>query len=190
MNDNDQYITREEAAYEVELACRRLGMLHIAYAKMLVKKFGKEQGTKLVLEAIKNYGELVGEQTKKAVLSEGLTADPENFGNGKSRSLPKLGLCESVDEHDGELRVKNCTMAKVWRELDEEDLGGLYCYIDTAKYMYYNPQYKLTHAKAMPCHKTDYCVFELKQTTEKERDDFFNGKDWRYLDKKIMRGDK
>ena len=190
MTNKDLYIKRTEAAHEVELACRRLAMLHIAYAKMLTEQFGEEQGEKLILSAIKKYGELIGKQTKNAVLAEGLATQPENFGAGASRSLPNIGLCESVQEHNGELRVKNCSMAKMWRELGEEHLGSLYCYIDTAKYMYYNPEYKLIHKYAMPSHKTDYCVFDVHKTTVQERLDFFEDKDWRYLDQKLMEGDK
>ncbi len=190
MEKPDQMISYAEAAHEVELACRRLGMLHLAYARTLVQQFGREQGEKLIMNAIKEYGKMVGEQTSQKVSEQGLANEPQYFGEGQARSLPKLGLCEEVVHENDQIKVKNCSMAKVWREFGEEDLGSLYCFIDTAKYMYYNPNYKLTHVKAMPAHGTDYCQFELEETTEQERADFFANKDWRYLDKRMMKGSK
>jgi hypothetical protein len=180
-------VSLEEAKHEVELASRRIGMLHIAYAKSIIETLGKEEGEKVILDSIKKYGEMIGEQTKKTVLEEGLELTPENFGIEKARSLPKFGLNDKVVEDDQGRKVYGCTMAKVWRELGEEELGQLYCFIDVAKYMYYNPDFKLAHKKAMPVHKTDYCLFSLEETTEQERKDFFGNKDWRYLDKEMIK---
>lgn len=185
---NKDTISKEQAKHEVELASRRLGMLHISYAKTIVEALGDEKGKELILKAIQKYGEYVDTQTKKIVEEENLELTPENFNLEKARSLPNIGLNDKVVEDDEGRKIYGCAMAKVWRELDEEDLGKLYCYIDTAKYMYYNPAYKLTHIKAMPAHKTDYCMFSLDKTTERERKDFFDQKDWRYLDKNLLEG--
>jgi len=71
----------------------------------------------------------------------------------------------------------------VWRELGEDKLGRFYCYIDPAKYMAFNPDYKLAHAKAIP-DGDEYCELEVVPTTEKERKDFAaKDKDWFYIDK-------
>ncbi len=186
----DKKITIEEAAHEVKLASRRIGMLHLAYAKAITEALGKEEGEELILKAIKNYGEIVGEMTKKTILEEGLELTPENFYHEKARSLPKYGLNdETIEDEDGK-KVYGCTMAKLWRELGEEDLGSLYFFIDVAKFMYYNPDFKLAHKKAMPVHKTDYCLFSLEETSDQEKEDFFNNKDWRYLDKELLMEDK
>jgi hypothetical protein len=185
--DKDK-ITKEQARHEVELASKRLGMLHIAYAKTLVEELGEEKGKELVLKSIQKYGQYIGEQVKSIVSKEGLDLTAENYKIEKARTLPNIGLNEKVVEDEEGRKVYGCTMAKVWRDLNEEELGQLYCYIDTAKYMYYNPNYKLTHIKAMPSHKTDYCQFKLENTTEEERKDFFDKKDWRYLDKNLLEG--
>ncbi len=185
---NKDLLTKEQASHEVELASKRLGLLHIAYAKTLIEEFGEEKGRALILKAIQKYGEYIGKQVKNIVESEGLELTKENYKIEKARTLPNIGLNEKVIEDEEGRKVYGCTMAKVWRDLGEEELGKLYCYIDTAKYMYYNPELKLTHIKAMPSHKTDYCLFKLESTTEQEREDFFSKEDWRYLDKNLMEG--
>lgn len=40
-----------------------------------------------------------------------------------------------------------CVLAKVWLEYGEEKIGRLYCHMNVAKYMGYNPNYKLIHTK-------------------------------------------
>lgn len=186
----EKTITLTEAAHEVKLASRRIGMLHLAYAKAITEALGKEKGEELILKAIKNYGEIIGQATKAIVLDEGLELKPENFSIEKARSLPKYGLNDKVVEDEEGRKVYGCEMAKLWRELGEEELGSLYCFIDVAKYMYYNPDFKLAHKKAMPVHKTDYCLFSLEETTEQEKNDFFQEKDWRYLDKEMLEENK
>ncbi len=191
MDNQEKMIPLSEAEHEVELACRRIGMLHLAYARTLVHQLGEEQGKRAIVAAIREYGKLVGEQVKQKVIDQGLPNTPENYGQGDARTLPKYGMNDGVVITDsGERQVQGCVMAKVWRELGDEELGGLYCLIDTAKYIYYNSDYKLTHVCSMPAHGTDYCQFELQETTEQEKNDFFNDNDWRYLDKRIIKGEK
>ena len=73
--------------------------------------------------------------------------------------------------------------AKLWKEYGEEELGRLYCYVDPAKYMSYNPNYKLIHIKAVP-DGHQYCELAVKLTTEEEKKDFLSkDKDWLYIDK-------
>ena len=42
MNNEQDLISRAEAAHEIELVSRRLGLLHLAFARMLVSEFGNE----------------------------------------------------------------------------------------------------------------------------------------------------
>jgi hypothetical protein len=72
-------------------------------------------------------------------------------------------------------------MGKVWQELGENKLGRFYCYVDPAKYMEFNPGYKLMHIKSLP-DGDDYCELALRPTTEQERKDFAQDKDWSYID--------
>ena len=68
------------------------------------------------------------------------------------------------------------------KEYGEEKLGRLYCYVDPAKYMAFNPGFKMIHLKALP-DGDGCCEFVVKPTSAKEREDFLDDdKDWTYID--------
>jgi len=174
----------EEAKRQVELTSQRIGLLHLSYARTLVEELGEEKGKQLIMKAIKDYGKRCGERVKKNVIAQGLEAVPQNYKAGED--LPKFGMHEGTEtvEVAGEKRVRayGCAMAKLWKEYGEDELGRLYCFVDPAKYMAFNPNYKLVHLKAMP-DGDDYCEFTVKATTEQERKDFNSAdKDWSYID--------
>jgi hypothetical protein len=183
----EKMITFEEAKQEVEIASRRIALLHLAYAKTLIEEFGEKKGKKLVARAIKKYGILTGEKTRQEVLDQGLKPTPENFNAGKSLRIPKFGMHERVEtlKVNGEQRrrVYGCALAKLWKEYGEEKIGRLYCYVDPAKYMAYNPNFKLVHIRAAS-EGHECCEFAVRPTTEEERKDFSaENKDWFYIDK-------
>jgi hypothetical protein len=139
-----------------------------------------------VLKAIKAYGKLAGHEVRRAVIKQGLSTEPENYGKGNSRDLPRFGMNEGAAEVEtaGEKRkrIYGCVMAKVWKEYGEEGLGRLYCYVDPAKSMAFNPGYKLVHTRALP-DGDDYCEMCVRPTTGPERRDFEEGDaDWTYID--------
>ena len=81
------------------------------------------------------------------------------------------------------MRAFGCAMGKVWAELHEQTLGRLYCYVDIAKYMAYNPMFKLVHTKTLP-DGDPYCEFAVRETIDQERKDFATTKgDWAYIDR-------
>jgi len=183
----EDLIKREDAAHEIELVSRRLGLLHLAFACALTDEFGEEVGRRIVLKAIKRYGIMIGKEVKRAVRADSLPLTPDNYGVGNSRSLPEFGMHERSEELEvnGEKRSRayGCVMAKVWKEYDEEKLGRLYCYVDPAKYMAYNPNYKLAHVTAIP-DGSPYCEFCIEETTQQERDNFASpDADWDYIDR-------
>lgn len=167
---------------------RRVALLHLAYAKAIIRELGRERGTRIISEALKDYAAKIGEKTKHEVLAKGLEPTPENFGQGDTYNLPDfpgMHTGQEVVEVGGEKRFRayDCILAEVWREYGEDELGRLYCYMDTAKFMGYNPHYKFVHLKAKP-DGDEYCEFTIKSTTEQERSDFATeGKDWFYMDK-------
>jgi len=186
MEEKTNRLSRDEAGHEIELVSRRIALLHLAFARTLVNEFGDEEGRRLILKAVKAYGVMIGTEVKAAVLNEGLPLTPENYGVGKSRSLPEFGMHTGSEEIevDGEKRFRayGCAMAKVWKQYGEEVLGRLYCYVDPAKYMAYNPDFKLAHTKALP-DGDSCCEFCLEQTTAKEREGFASDDaDWTYID--------
>lgn len=185
---NERTVPREEAEKEVEMASKRIALLHLAYAKTIVNELGNEEGKKLVLKAIKYYGKLVGEKVKNDVKAQGLEIIPENYGVGISRNLPKYGMHDKKEtfETNGRKRRRSfgCVLGKLWREYGEENLGRLYCYVDLAKSLYYNPYFKLVHTKCMPEREDEECEFDILPTTEEERVIFFNNdSEWAYIDK-------
>ncbi|MEM2896313.1 MAG: L-2-amino-thiazoline-4-carboxylic acid hydrolase [Candidatus Bathyarchaeia archaeon] len=180
-------ISLEEAKRAVESVSRRIALLHLSYAKTLIMELGEERGNELITKAIKDYGIRLGKKTKKEVLDKGLETTPENFSAGMSYAIPRFGVHERTEtvEVEGEprIRVYGCVLAKVWQEYGEEKLGRLYCYMDPAKYMAYNPNYKLIHTKTIP-DGDDHCELAVRPTTKKERRDFLTKeKDWLYIDK-------
>lgn len=185
--EKQESISRDEAKKEVEITSRRIALLHLSYAKTLIEELGEEKGTELIMKAIKDYGIRIGERTRKEVLDQGLEASPENFARGEHFRVPRFGMHEEhkMLEVEGELRIRayGCVLGKLWKEYEEEKLGRLYCYVDPAKYMAYNPNYKLIHIKALP-DGDDCCELTVRPTTEKERKDFSSEeKDWSYIDK-------
>ena len=177
MSDSSQQVPIDEATHEVALASRRVALLHIAYARMLVDEFGPERGREMIGEAIRAYGQRIGDEVRAAVEAQGLDPTPENYGAGSSRQLPAFGMCASVKhaDVDGErrLRVHGCVMGEAWREIGEADLGRLYCLVDAAKHIAYDGTHTLAHAATTP-DGDDYCEFCLRRATPREIEAFDN----------------
>lgn len=183
----EEMISMERARRAVEITCERVAFLHLAYARTIVNELGEKEGKKLILKAIKDYGKRIGEKVRKGVIEQGLEPVPANYGAGKARDLPEFGMHTGRERPvvDGEQRMRafGCVMGKVWLEAGEGELGCLYCYVDPAKYMAYNPKYKLVHIKATPS-GDECCEMAVRLTTAKERADFENpDTDWAYIDK-------
>lgn len=176
-----------EVVQAVASASRRIALIHLAYSRAIISELGEERGRNLISKAIKDYGSMIGEKTRKEVLSKGLEPIPDNFGKGESYAIPNVpGMHDHREsiEVDGAKRTRayGCVLGRVWKEYGEDELGRLYCYMDVAKYMGYNPHYKYVHKKALT-DGDEYCEFEIKATTEQEREDFSKeGQDWFYID--------
>jgi len=184
---NEEMLPVDKARQNIEITSRRIALLHLAYAETLIKEFGEEKGEKVIAEAIKEYGMKIGLKTKEEIQKKGLELTPENFDEGQYYGLPSFGMHDRVEKivKDGEKRERayGCVLAKTWKELGQDKLGRLYCYVDISKYMAYNPDYKLIHIKTVP-DGDDYCEFALRLTSKKEREDFFDtDKIWFYIDR-------
>jgi hypothetical protein len=108
-------VPANEARQAVEDMTRRVGLLHICFARMLVDELGEEKGRELIEKAIWEYGTRIGRSTRARVLALGLEPTPENFGKGSD--LSPLGFDHRVITVDGEQRQQSlgCAMAEVWR---------------------------------------------------------------------------
>ncbi len=183
MNTMNKTVALEEAKEQVKRVCIRLGLLHLSFAKTLVEELGEEKGRQLIMRAIKDYGTRIGEQVKASVTAQGLQNEPVNY----KEDLPLYGMHDKTEvvEIDDEKRMRayGCVMGKIWNQLGEGELGRLYCYVDPAKYMAFNPNFKLIHLSTLS-EGDDYCEFVLKPTTEQDREDFTaKDTDWLRIDK-------
>lgn len=159
----EEMVPLREAENEVKVVTQRLALLHLAFARTLVDKFGWEMGKQLVLNAIKEYGRRVTERTKQG-----------------HQSLPKYGFWE---RREGEPPL--CELGKIVLEYGEMDLGSLYCLIDPAKTMYANSDEKLIHTKCLTV-GDEHCAFARVPTTERDREDFFGEeRDWSHVDPRL-----
>lgn len=161
----------EDAKDQVRKVCVRLALLHYAFAKTLVDELGEEKGKQVTMNAIKLYSKIIGGNVAERIKSQGLPNTPQNY----KEDLPSYGMHDGTEpvEVEGELRMRafGCVMGKVWRELDAERLGRIYCYVDPAKYMAYNPDFKLIHCKTMP-DGDEYCELAVRSTTEHDKLEF------------------
>jgi hypothetical protein len=187
MSQVEKNISIEDAKEQVKKACRRLGLLHLSFAKTILEELGEDKGKKLILKAIKEYGTAVGEEAKSKASARGLNNNPANFID----DLPAYGMHERAEvvKVQGERRTRafGCVMAGVWNSHHGNKAGCLYCYVDLAKMMAFNPDYKMVHLKAVPL-GDDYCEFAIRPTSKQERLDFTEkNKDWRYMDEYMNR---
>ena len=181
--ERDQQVNLEDAKEQIKKVCRRLALLHLSYAKTIINELGDIEGKKLVLKAIKDYGMRIGKSVKEIVIAQGNNNEPEYY----REDLPLYGMHERIEEVnvDGQKRIRSygCVMGQLWKDLEEDEIGRLYCYVDPAKYMAYNPKFALVHKKSIP-DGDQYCEFIIKMTTIKEREDFLDDDmDWSYIDK-------
>jgi len=158
----EEMVPLREAENEVKVVTQRLALLHLAYAKTLVEEFGWEKGMLLILKAIKKYGQRVADRTKRGY-----------------QSLPKYGFWE---RREGKPQL--CELGKIVLEYNELDIGSLYCLIDPAKTMADNPKEKLIHTMCLTV-GDDHCEFARVPTTEKEREDFAENRDWSHIDPRL-----
>ena len=183
MVQKEETVTLEGAKEQVRRVCRRLGLLHLSFAKTVVEELGEEKGKQVILKAIKDYGTRIGEQVKVNVSAQRLDNSPANY----KEDIPAYGMHDRIEKKtvQGEKRLRfyDCVMGRVWKELGESELGRFYCYVDPAKYMAFNSNFKLIHVKTLP-DGDEYCEFAVRPTTEQERKDFSGKhKDWSYIDR-------
>jgi len=171
VHEKEDMVPLEEAKDQVRKVCVRLALLHYAFTKTLVDELGEEKGKQLSMNAIKLYSGIIGGEVRKRVKAQGLLDSPQNY----KEDLPWYGMHDGVElvEVNGEVRIMafGCVMGKVWREFGLERLGRIYCYVDPAKYMAYNPDFKLIHYKTMP-DGDEYCELAVRPTTEQDKIEF------------------
>ncbi|MCK4280272.1 MAG: hypothetical protein KAW94_06820 [Candidatus Thorarchaeota archaeon] len=170
MNEEGKTILLEDALKAAEGALSRIALLHISFSKMLVDEFGEEKGKDLIAKAIIEYGHRIVDRMKKGL--------PE---------LTDLGLLEESGENDeGKSFIKGCVLAKVFKEQDALDVGYMYCYVDAAKLMAWQPEGKTIHLTCEAC-GDEVCTFDILPTTEEEQQAFAKrDSSWQQVDPKLF----
>jgi len=188
MDTTEKAVPFREASEQVGIVVVRLALMHLAFAKILVEKLGKKKGKEAIIEAMMEYGRLVGERNQSG-----------------HQDLPFYGFhekyfyedCEFVDTREkpggtgfdfSRYRVLGCKLAKIFLEYGEKELGCLYCYVDSAKSMAADPAKKLMHT-ACEVLGDPGCAFQVVATTPKERKDFIARKArWKEADPILLEG--
>jgi hypothetical protein len=181
---SEKAVPIEDAKRQVELTSRRVGLLHLAFAEVLVRELGPEKGRKIIAQAIKRYGLKIGMAKRARALEQGMEPTEESFM--KLSDLPSFGMHERVEEVEveGERRIRafDCVMGKVWHEHGNDELGSYYCFVDPASSMTFNPEFKLVHTKSLP-DGDPYCELVIRPTTEKDRQEFLaKNTDWKSIE--------
>ena len=181
---SEKTVPVEEAKRQVELASRRLGLLHLAFAEVLVRELGSSKGQKLIAQAIKEYSLKIGKAKRDSARAQGMELTRESFL--ALSDLPSFGMHEGIEEVevDGEKRIRahGCAMGKVWHEHGGDDLGRYYCFVDPASSMAFNSGFKLVHTKAIP-DGDPYCELVIRPTTEDDRQEFLvKDTDWKSIE--------
>jgi hypothetical protein len=184
MTDSEAMVPLKDAIEQVKTAVTRLALIHLGFSKTLVEELGKEKGKELIIKSMIEYGKLVGEQAAKGGqdlpfygLHDKYLYDDHEFIDTRKCPVPR-----GKDFDYSRYRVFGCMLAKVFRELGEEELGRLYCYVDSAKSMATDPSRKLIHTACEPL-GDGCCAFDLVATSEKEREDFANKtENWKEVD--------
>jgi hypothetical protein len=179
MKNKGKTVSANEARKAIQAMSRRVGLLHLCYARQLVRELGEKRGRELIERAIWDYGTEVGKATRKRV--EELDLEPNLSNMDRGSDLSPLGFDFRSVTVDGESRSQSpeCVLADVWREYGEEELGQLYCLVDPAKMQAYSPEFTLVHTKRIPL-GDECCEFAVrpvafggKSLSSNEKEDSF-----------------
>ena len=181
---SEKTVSMEDAKRQVELTSRRLGLLHLAFAQVLVRELGPRKGKQLISQAIKEYSLKIGKAKRDRAREQGMELTQECFV--ELSDLPSFGMHEGIEEVvvEGEKRIRahGCVMGKVWHEQGGDALGRYYCFVDPASSMAFNPDFKLVHTKALP-DGDPYCELVIRPTTEEDRQEFLaKNTDWKSIE--------
>jgi hypothetical protein len=181
MNDTDKKVSLHEAMEQVRIVGVRLAMLHLAYARLLVKEHGHEKGQDMIIKAMMEYGKMVGQRNKSGRQDLPVYGFHDKYVHGEETFVDTRD--QPQEEFDfSAFKVYGCILAKTFLELGEPELGALYCYVDPAKSMAVDPSSKLVHTACELC-GDEYCAFETVLTTDDERADFErNNARWKKVD--------
>jgi nitroreductase len=170
MSEEMDSANRMDTGREVGLALRRLAVLFHAFSTTLVDELGDGQGRALIEKAVEAYGRRVGADAAERAREKGNVLTLENFED----DLPDGAWRVEPVVVDGEerVRVHHCPLAAEWMAWGDPALARLYCGVDQAKMLGFNPEYEYVHVRNL-LDGDPYC--ELVMRRRKEADEAERG---------------
>ena len=165
MTEEKENILKSDARQQVNLALRRAALLYHFFADTLISEFGDDEGRRLILKAIGAYGSHIGQAAESRARQQGLDADPKNFQD----DLPMMAWDaeEVFVDNEKRTRIRHCPLAAVWKELGNPEHARLYCFVDQAKMMAFNPDYTYVHLKNV-LDGDPFCELTVRQKPAEE----------------------
>jgi len=156
-----------ESVRQVELALRRLALLHHAFSETLVRELGDKAGEELIREAVAAYGRRIGKEAAVRARGLGRSLEPENFVD----DLPSDAWRVETVQVEGEdrVRVHHCPLAAEWLRWGDPALARLYCGVDQAKIKAFNPEYEYVHVKNL-LDGDPYCELAVRRIAQGDGD--------------------
>lgn len=163
MSENN--IMNDRHLSDVLIMSERLALLYYHTVKNLVEEVGEEKAETLIRKIIYEYGKDCGERARSKVESLGEQAVIENYH--LSNDLPSVGWEKEAQEFENKsssgAKTTFCPFAHVWKNLDFEKWGRLYCYVDQAKYEGYNENLQCFHDKNL-LDGDECCIIRVQNT--------------------------
>ncbi len=103
--------------------------LHYFMAKEMIDRLGEEKGKEAVRSAIRKFGEARIASMLEEVHEKGLEISPETYARVKD--MPSISW---ESDPDNPCDITYCPMYDMWHQLGAEDIGALYCEIDSIMY--------------------------------------------------------
>ena len=149
----DHKVTTESLQQFADFSAR----LYYFMARKMVEKLGPEAGSEAIKEAVVEFGRFRGEKVREKVLAAGLPLTMEN--EYKYHDLP-IGttIWEAVSRKEDDRKVSEiirCPFGQMWKSMDADELGLLYCAVDYAIWEGYNPAIR---------YERHECIFEGNKT--------------------------
>lgn len=135
-----------------------LGTLFAIMADEVIKNCGREEGERIVKDAVWRFGFYRGERIKKRVLDAGQELTLENFE--KFSDLPENNAWDAhstCTETSLKEYTTYCPYSKAWRELGLEDVGSLYCIQDEAMIKGYLENVEFIRSKIFNNNEEGHC---------------------------------
>ena len=153
-------VSREEASRQVKLALRRLAMYHGAMVEVMKEELGEAAGRALAEKVADRYGSMVGLAALARAEEAGKSNDLANY----AEDLPGLGFdMEKTSDDPLTVRVHGCPLAQTWREMGCQADGAIYCRVDQAKYLAYNPAITCCHRVHAIKDDSPFCELTMEQ---------------------------